>query len=400
MNTRFARLLEGYTAGSLNEDELREFLDHLPDQEKLLSEQILSDLEQNRFDESMDEDQKKLVLARILKKGKNGSSTRTISLPLRWAAAAAVMLLAALSSYFLWFSKPGETNKPVAVNVEQNDIKPGHEGAILVLSNGRQVVLDSAANGTVATEGQSQVVKKNGQLVYEAGGVAAEEVFHTMITPRGRQYSLLLGDGTRVWLNAESSIHFPAVFVGKERRVRVTGEVYFEVSAAQSSKSGERIPFMVEAGGMQVEVLGTRFNINAYQDEPVLKTTLLEGRVKLSAVGVPGQAAPSRTIVLRPGEQGRLTGNNLEVQEAVDLEQVIAWKNGLFHFENDDLGSILKQLQRWYDFEASYESPVNGRYSGVMKRQQNVSQVLSKIEMAGGVRFSIQQKKVIIRPEK
>ena len=221
-----------------------------------------------------------------------------------------------------------------------------------------------------------------------------------MITPRGRQYSLLLGDGTRVWLNAESSIRFPAVFVGNERRVRVTGEVYFEVSTAQSTTSGGKIPFMVEAGSMQVEVLGTRFNINAYDDEPVLKTTLLEGRVKLSKVAGPGQSATGRTIVLNPGEQGRLAGNNWEVKDAVDLEQVIAWKNGLFHFDNDDLGSILKQLQRWYDFETSYESPVSGRYSGVMKRQQNVSQVLSKIEMAGGVRFSIQQKKVIVRPEK
>ena len=399
MNTRFARLLEGYTAGSLNEDELREFLDHLPEQEKLLSDQILLDLEQNRFDEPMDEERKKLVLARILKEN-NVSPARVISLRWRWAAAAVVILLAGLSTYFFWFSKPEVSNNPVAGRTEQNDISPGHDGAILVLSNGRQVVLDSAANGTVATEGESQVVKKNGQLIYEAGDGAVEEVFHTMITPRGRQYSLLLGDGTRVWLNAESSIRFPAVFVGNERRVHITGEVYFEVSAAQSSASGERIPFLVEAGGMQVEVLGTRFNINAYNDEPVLKTTLLEGKVKLSKAGVPGQAAPSRTIVLRPGEQGRLSGNKWEVKEAVDLEQVIAWKNGLFHFDNDDLGSILKQLQRWYDFEVGYESPVTGRYSGVMKRQQNVSQVLSKIEMAGGVRFSIQQKKVIIRPEK
>ena len=311
-----------------------------------------------------------------------------------------VILLAGLSTYFFWFAKPEENNNQVAVKIEQNDILPGHEGAILVLSNGRQVVLDSAANGTVATEGQSQVVKKNGQLVYEVGDGTTEEVFHTMITPRGRQYSLLLGDGTRVWLNAESSIRFPAVFVGNERRVRVTGEVYFEVSTAQSTTSGGKIPFMVEAGSMQVEVLGTRFNINAYDDEPVLKTTLLEGRVKLSKVAGPGQSATGRTIVLNPGEQGRLAGNNWEVKDAVDLEQVIAWKNGLFHFDNDDLGSILKQLQRWYDFETSYESPVSGRYSGVMKRQQNVSQVLSKIEMAGGVRFSIQQKKVIVRPEK
>lgn len=406
MNARFTRLMEGYTAGLLSADELKEFLELLPAHEEMLSEGILRDLEQNHMHPPMHEERKKAVYAAILEKAEpRQSSPFRLRRLLLTAAAAVLVLVVGIAGYIRWFSKtPTKTQAGQVVVVEKIDIKPGHEGAILMLANGKQVILDSAANGIIAKEGNSQVSKKNGQLVYEAAEGNATAVYHTIFTPRGRQFSLLLEDGTRVWLNAESSIRFPAAFSGLERKVEIKGEAYFEVTASRSKQTGEKIPFLVEASGMLVEVLGTRFNINAYGDDRSIKTTLLEGKVKLSHPSVSSYrqngAQGSETLILKPGEQAQWKADGMELVPGIDPEQVIAWKNGLFHFDNEDLSVILKQLQRWYDFELAYETPVDRHYSGVMKRQQDIAQVLSKIEMAGGVRFRIQDKKVLVREEK
>jgi transmembrane sensor len=406
MNARFTRLLEGYTTGLLSADELKEFLELLPAHEHMLSDRIMHDLEQNHMHPAMHEERKKAVYAAILGKAVprqiSSFHLRRMWLP---AAAAVLVLVVGIAGYIRWFSKtPSEAHAGQVAAVKKIDIKPGHEGAILMLANGQQVILDSAANGIIAKEGNSQVSKKNGQLVYEAAAGNAALVYHTIFTPRGRQFSLLLEDGTRVWLNAESSIRFPAAFSGSERRVEIKGEAYFEVAASRSKKTGGRIPFLVEASGMLVEVLGTRFNVNAYGDDRSIKTTLLEGKVKLSHPFVSSDRHNSsrgtETLILKPGEQAQLKGDGMELVPGIDPEQVIAWKNGLFHFDNEELSAILKQLQRWYDFDLAYETPVDRHYSGVMKRQQDIGQVLSKIEIAGGVRFRIQDKKVLVREEK
>ena len=406
MNARFTLLLDGYTAGLLSADELKEFLELLPAHEHMLSDRIMRDLEQNHVHPAMQENRKKAVYAAILEKAEPRQipslRLRKMLLP---AAAAVLILAVGVAGYIKWFSKtPSGTRAVQLAVVKKANIQPGHEGAILMLANGQQVILDSAANGIIAKEGNSQVSKKNGQLVYEAAAGNEAAVYHTIFTPRGRQFSLLLEDGTRVWLNAESSIRFPAAFNGRERKVEIKGEAYFEVMASRSKQTGEKIPFLVEASGMLVEVLGTHFNVNAYGDDHSIKTTLLEGKVKLSHPSVSSDrqnsSKGSETLILKPGEQAQWKGDRMELVPGIDPEQVIAWKNGLFHFDNEELSSILKQLQRWYDFDLAYETPVDSHYSGVMKRQQDIAQVLSKIEMAGGVRFRIQDKKVLVREEK
>lgn len=395
-------MLEGYLSGSLTEEELNEFLALLPQHEDELSAQLLADLQTGRFSREIDSDRQLSIYNAILQKTKRKKSP-VFFLKAPWMVAAASILLVLVTGYLFWFSGSSTSQArevPVPAHTVQK-IVPGHEGAILMLSNGKTVVLDSSANGTLALEGR-EVVKKNGELLYQPAAENATPVYHTMITPRGRQYALVLPDGSRIWLNAESSIRFPTAFTGKERRVEVSGEVYCEIKPFLSVK-GERVPFLVTASGMEVEVLGTRFNINSYGDEGSVNTTLLEGKVRLvSGQQAKGSAATGPSIlILKPGQQGRLTNGKWEVVEGLDPEQVVAWKNGLFHFDNEALPAIMKQLQRWYDFELDYTSaPVNSHYSGLMKRQQEVSQVLSKLEMAGGVKFRIEGKKVSVLNDK
>jgi len=312
----------------------------------------------------------------------------------RWVAAACIGILL-LGSYLLWQGFHRAV-MPVAVSPQPlADIRPGGNKAILTLGNGSTIILDSAANGLLAEQGSARISKQgNGTLAYEAGkqSVAAGGVsYNTLTTPRGGQYEVTLPDGTRVWLNAASSLTYPTAFTGKNRKVTMTGEAYFEVAADQ------RQPFEVETGGLVVQVLGTHFNINAYTDETYVGTTLLEGSVRLRA----GKAS----VVLHPGEQGltentTARGNQESISMAthVNLEQVMAWKNGLFYFNHADIQTVMRQLSRWYDVEVEYQGTLPSRdFRGKIQRDLQLSQVLKFLEQSD-VHFTLNGKKLIVRP--
>ena len=305
-----------------------------------------------------------------------------------WWAAAVVVLVAA-GGYFLLNQHPRNDfakAKPQSVPL-QNDIAPGGDKAVLTLADGSRVVLDSAANGALTRQGNVTVIKLNGQLAYNKGGASQTEVlYNTISTPRGGQYQLVLADGSKVWLNAASSLRFPTAFTGKERRVELKGEGYFEVA------HDETRPFHVDVNDMDVQVLGTHFNINSYSDEPVIKTTLLEGRVMVTKA--------EKLVYLNPGQQAVLTPaeDNIKVDYNVDTEEVVAWKNGFFIFNNTPLETIMKQLERWYDVEVEYQGEVpKDRFNGNISRNNNLSEVLKVLEYSD-IKFIVQGKTISVLP--
>lgn len=308
---------------------------------------------------------------------------------------AAVFVLLASGVYFFFLNKPKKEIEVAKTKMQQNDVAPGGNKAVLTLANGATIILNDAANGTLANEGTSVVSKKkDGELVYESASAKASADksaigYNTLATPTGGQYQLVLPDGSKVWLNAASSITYPTAFNGNQRKVQITGEVYFEVT------HNSKMPFVVEKGSMAVEVLGTHFNINAYEDEQSIKTTLLEGSVKVvnrqSAIG-------NNTVVLKPGKQAVLIADSRFTIADADVEQVMAWKNGLFHFENADLKAVMRQLARWYDVDIVYKNPAQKTDALFidMSRNANLSDVLKALEVSGSARFSIEGKKIIV----
>ncbi len=294
----------------------------------------------------------------------------------RWVAAAAVLLLIGSGTYFI-ISRTNEKPSVAAVHYK-GDVQPGHTGAILHLSNGNTIVLDSAKDGTVATQGSMQAVKVNGELKYL--GKTTEVIYNTVSTDRGRQWQLTLPDGTKVWLNAASSIHYPLSFTGNEREVEITGEAYFEV--VHNSKQ----PFKVKVAGQVINDIGTSFNVNAYPDEPSLQTTLVDGVINVNGT------------TLKPGQQASLVNNQIRVS-AANVEQALAWKNGAFSFDNADIYTVMRQLSRWYNVEVVYEGePDTTPFKGEMGRSLTLAQVLKVLESLH-VHFRIEEdKRIVILP--
>jgi len=301
----------------------------------------------------------------------------------KWVAASVLMVLSAGLFYF-------SRQTPVAeAPVPAHDALPGDNRARLILADGKDILLDEARSGKLAQEGNTSIVKtEEGELVYNTTPTRAAVLSHynTIETPKAGQYQVKLSDGTRVWLNAASTIRFPAEFDARERVVEVVGEVYFEV--AKAMEGTRRIPFKVVSGNQEVEVLGTRFNINSYSDEGVIRTTLLEGSIQVRT--------PEKGIVLQPGQQSRLsTGQTLKVSQ-VNTSQVMAWKEGFFSFDGVGLKELMRQLSRWYDMEVIYEGNTGDyEFVGRISRNTRLSAVLRILE-AGGVRFRLEGKKIIV----
>ncbi len=299
----------------------------------------------------------------------------------RLLVAASVLVLLNTLAYMMMFKRPRHAlaAKPALIH----DVAPGHDGAILTLAGGHRIVLDSAANGALALQGNVQVFKQNGQITYTAtttepaipkSGLAPTIPavdYNTMTTPRGRQFQLVLPDGSKVWLNAASSITYPTAFTGAERPVEITGEAYFEVTHQ------EKQPFRVKAGNTIVEDLGTHFNINAYSDDQALRTTLLEGAVRVS-----GQHG---AVLLKPGEQARSDGPGpIRVLSDVDIDATMAWKNGRLSLEKADVKAIFRQISRWYDMDVRYEGAMpEKQFWGIIGRNVNLSNVLHVLEADG-----------------
>lgn len=305
----------------------------------------------------------------------------------RLAAAAAVLLVLGLAAWLFISRRSADQSYSQHIATQSGrDILPGTNGAILTLGNGDRIVLDSAGAGTLAVQGGMAVIQGSGGLRYDGKENRGKDVvFNTVQTPRGKQFRLLLADGSAVWLNAASSIRFPAAFTGAERRVEISGEAYFEVAKQDG------MPFVVMSRGMEVRVLGTHFNVQAYEDEAAMETTLLEGSVEISAGGQQRR--------LRPGEQSIVNGEGeIKVQHEVNTDAVMAWKNGYFSFDQTSLYAVMRQLARWYDVEIEYEGRIpDRRFGGDISRNSKASEVLRILE-ASNVHFRIEDKKIIVMP--
>lgn len=315
------------------------------------------------------------------------ASPRRISW-MNWKVAAAILLLIAGAGTLFYLNRAGSTltpEKPIA-KIKPADLLPGSPRATLTLGSGKSVDLESMNTTRLNDEDGTVIDKKEGLLVYDKPGASTEEVlYNTLSTPRGGEYQLVLPDGSRVWLNAASSLRFPTRFAGNERTVYLTGEAYFEVT------KNPKQPFHVQlTNGQQVEVLGTQFNVMSYEDESVIKTTLVEGKVKVKQA--------NDIVYLRPSEQsvfGR-KDNRLTVTEA-DVNKEIGWKLGYFEFEDEDLPTIMRQLTRWYDMDVNFSGNIPVKlYTGSISKKLTLMNVLDILKLAG-VQYSLEGKKMTIK---
>lgn len=302
-----------------------------------------------------------------------------------WAVAAAVLTVIA-GVWLLVVRKAPQGMAPLAERY-RNDILPGHHAAVLTLAGGKTVVLNESAPKDIGRQGTAEVLNDSGALVYRAEtGKTAELLYNTLTTQKGNQYHVTLPDGTRVWLNAVSSITYPTAFTGKERRVTISGEAYFEVMKNQQQ------PFIVQEGGVSVQVLGTSFDVNGYGDEAALKTTLVEGKVRVGK-GTAGS-------VLEPGQQAIIPSGEdaISIDHNPDIDAVLAWKNGTFAFKDAGITAIMQQVQRWYDVEVVYEANITKHFVADIPRNVPLSQLLQLLEATGQVHFRIEGKKVFVMP--
>ena len=301
----------------------------------------------------------------------------------RWVAAAIFLLIAAGISYYIAYQSDKKIIAPSLIS--KTDITPGREGAKLTLSNGRVIIVDTAKEGLLASEGRVQIFKENGKIVYK--GIGEEVVYNEITTDNGRFSTAVLPDGSFVWLNAASSIRYPLQFKGDERRISMKGQVSFRVV------HNPQMPFKVEAAGQVIEDIGTEFDINAYSDEPSIKTTLIEGSASISTA--------TQKQVLKPGQQAAtIKGNDaIKITNDINIENVIAWRNGKFKFEDADIYSVMRQVARWYDLSIVYEGTMtNDTFNGGTFRNENLTEVLKVLELNGSVHFKMEGKKLMVRP--
>lgn len=396
VNKYYKNLLQKYLDGTCTKEELIELARWAKEKPSLLENELMTfwdsvETGQHRdelFDAVMLQASEIEKIVKETEKGKIVPVSRNSFRSRKWLSAAAAVLLI-LTGTALWFiinNKPVHQELAVGSGTEpeqSEDVMPGGDHAMLTLADGSTILLDSAGIGTISQQGNVTVIKlDDGQLAYDHSAASTEVVFNTITTPRGGQYQLILADGSKVWLNAESSLTFPTSFPGKERRVTLTGEGYFEIA-----HNAEK-PFYVSAQEMQVHVLGTHFNINAYNDEGSTKTTLLEGSVRISAGG--------QLAVLKPGQQSDLKGGKIKVNQGVNINAVTAWVRGDFYFDNNSLQEVMRQIARWYDVNVQYNGEASGRtFSGAIKRSLSLAQVM-RILQYNDVKYSIVGKQIII----
>ncbi|WP_183561463.1 FecR family protein [Mucilaginibacter sp. SP1R1] len=397
-NDRLKYLLWQYFNDTISNADCVELLNYLgtnnPDEvAELIDEEMLKLEEESKIDGF----QGKNILERIkadsrfinTQAGPEKHQTKIISLFRNWRNVAALLIfLSAVSFYFLSDKKKQSENQQSAANAQ---IVPGSNKATLTLANGKVIVLDSVANGVCAKSGRTVVDKTpKGELIYRTladsgnSNVNAAVVYNTLSTPRGGQYQVKLPDGTNVWLNSSSSLSYPVEFKGNERRVKLTGEAYFEVA-----KNKEK-PFYVSADNAEIKVLGTHFNIAAYNDDDELTTTLLEGAVQVNK--------NSKQAFLKPGQQAVIknSADFIAVSEA-EVNSAMAWKNGYFVFDDDNLVTIMKKVSRWYDVDIEYQHHFeNQRFGGTFYRSKNITELLHNLEKIGKVHFKVTGRRITV----
>jgi transmembrane sensor len=388
-NNRLKYLLDNYIAKTISPEEELELFQLIG--LGVYDEEIkgyMSDAWDMEYSELMTKQQSKRILNAVF----NHESAKVV--PLRRAlkkrfiwAAASILLIVVSVNLFLWLGKSSSPTISNSSNKQPaNDVMPGTSGAILKLDDGSSIVLDNAANGNLAQQGNTLVVKSGAAISYVNGQAQGEQVhYNTVETPKGRQFQLIMEDGTKVWLNAGSSIRFPVAFIGKQRIVEITGEAYLEVA------KNKQKPFQVMCNGSIVEVLGTHFNINAYADEESMNTTLLEGSVKVL------KGTNQKTI--KPGEQAQVRSDgNVYTTANVNIDEVVAWKDNRFLFDNTDVKKLMRQLSRWYNVDIQFKGAMDESltFNGTIPRSATLATVLKILESTGDVKFSIEGKKIVV----
>lgn len=387
----FEGLFKRYMSGTLNAGEIRLFRSMAlqPENKALLSQLLQEAFNDPAYAESADFDAGEMALEVMMKARQSEAipvlhrtKPSIVARPwFKYAAAAAIFLLL-LAVSWEWNNRKKTGTGTIA---QASQSPRGTARPMLILGDGTRIALDSAANGAIAQQGSAQVIKlANGQLAYKQFSQKNTGlVYNTMQTPTGCLYQLILPDGSHVWLNAASSIRYPTAFPEDKRMVEVSGEVYFDIA------KDDRKPFIVTAKGMDVQVLGTSFNVMAYADEAAVKTTLVQGAVKINA-----------DRILHPGEQAVLyhASGELSVNKP-DMEEILGWKNGEFYFRNTDISTIMRQIARWYDIEIKYEGDMSGiELSGIVSRTAKISQLLKALELTKIVRFKTQGRTITVMP--
>ena len=369
---KFSALLQKYNEGTCSQEEMA-WLESWYLQ--------LNEKNKTRLSRAELNEEKSIIWAAV----EEQTRERTVALSLwpKLAVAASLLLVLAAGLFYDHADHKPSMPKLAKTSIYKNDIAPGGVKATLTLADGSKITLDGAKNGALAQETGITITKTaDGQLIYKVSDSKSKNTtaFNTIATPKGGQYQVRLPDGTEVWLNAASSLKFPVSFSNsKQRKVELDGEAYFEVAHHQKQ------PFIVKTSRQEVEVLGTHFDVNSYPDEPVSKTTLLEGSVRLNGA-----------TMLKPGQQGISEGNSLNVKH-VDVEEELDWKNKQFILNNEDLQKVMRRLARWYDVDVLYEGePADIQFVGVVSSTRNISGVLKLMERTGKVHFKIEGKKITV----
>jgi transmembrane sensor len=380
---RLRYLLRQYLDGRCTREELEELYTFIAtDKGDDLSALLEEEFEETRPGSSAAEVNWDWMFGRIMQT-KPVAKERKLNAYWKYAAAAVLLLLLGTALYqFLPVRKAAPVAIP-AIARQTNDVAPGADKATLTLADGSTVTLDSTGN-QVLQQGSTAIHQQNGALQYQAQGNDGLTAFNTLTTPRGGQFQLTLPDGTKVWLNAASSLTYPVSFTGKQREVTLKGEAYFEVV------HNDKMPFLVLADGMEIKDLGTHFNVMAYSDEANVATTLIEGAVAVSDGG--------KATLLKPGQQAvhyKNKATGIVVQEA-DIDQAIAWKNGEFYFSHTSIYDIMRQVSRWYDVDVYYQDSPDAYLSGNIRKNVHVSEVFRMLELAGNVKFKIENRKATV----
>ena len=371
-NEEYISLYEKYISGKCTAEE-KEKLFSYEDHFQLL------DVDRN---DSADDEVRKAKLFSNIQKGIQPKQSPILPMYWRWTAAAVILISLGFTFFFI-NQQPVKTQAALI-----KPILPGRNVAILTLADQSTIALDQIKDG-ITVSGKTQISKlKDGEISYRSnhGSSAEPAPTHTITIPRGGQYHITLQDGTEVWLNAGSSLTFPTFFEGKERKVKLEGEAYFEVA------KNKQMPFKVDANTTEIEVLGTHFNVNAYREEGMVKTTLLEGSVRLRS--------DKAKVTLHPDQQGTIVLNTEQIDvKPVKADDAVAWKNGLFLFRDENIISIMNKVSRWYNVEVSYRGEVaHLSFGGSYSKYKNLEELLKGLELTGLVHFKIEGRRVIVMP--
>ena len=382
---RLAWLVMGFVNQKLTASEHIELDDWVTasEENQRIFERLIEETKLRQGLEQIREFEQKADVQRVKQKNSEaGDAQKTKSIGSWWLYAAAAAMVIAVAIIFLFTNnKPAKTT--IMAEAKLIDIAPGKNIATLTLADGTVIGLDSVRNGKIAVQRNTNITKSDsGELSYQLVDptvLPQAEIYNELRIPAGGQYRIVLPDGTKVWLNAASSLRYPTVFGGAKRKVELTGEAYFEVA------KDPMYPFEVTANGSTVRVLGTHFNVNAYTDEPVVKVALAEGSIKLNSA-----------LILKPGEEGKVFRNKNVEKGAADLEVALAWKNGQFVFKQTPIEELMRQVGRWYNAGIIYDTKVTGHFNAEIPRDVPVSKLLHFLETTGSVHFKIENKTITV----